>query len=122
MDSENARFVMRSSTLMMKLRIVDLVNQDVKLVNRMMNSFAQLLLLISSQMVLMLLRILHSAQPIMSLNTSFMLINSLIVQCVLIISSLIKRRNHVFLAQKRLQTVDIVMSTVNVLSVVTVFI
>jgi len=91
MDSENARFVMRSSTLTMKLKIVDLVNQDVKLVKRMMSSSAQLLLLITSQMVLMLLRTQHTAQPIMSLNTSFMLINSLIVQCVPIISSLIKR-------------------------------
>ena len=122
MDSENVRFVMIISTLMMKLKIVALVNQDVKLVKRMMNSSAQLLLLISSQMVLMLLRTQHTAQPIMSLNTSFMLINSLIVQCVPIISSLIKRRNHVFLAQKRLLSVDIVMLMENVLNAMMVFI
>jgi len=53
MDSENARFVMIISTLTMKLKIVDLVNQDVKLVKKMMNSSVLPHLLITSQMVLM---------------------------------------------------------------------
>ena len=58
----------------------------------------------------------------MSSNTSFMLIKPLIVECVLIMSSSTKRRKNVFLAQKRLHSVDIAMLMVNVLSVMMAFI
>jgi len=122
-DFENVKFVKMSSTLTMKLKIADLVKQDAQLVKKKVMSLSVLRLLkITSQMVLMLPRIQPTVHQTMSSNTSFMLIKHLIVECVLIMSSSTKRRKNVFLAQKRLHSVDIAMLMVNVLSVVMDFI